>query len=203
MPDAKPFELGLVMAGAISAGAYTGGVIDFLVQALDEWYKAKSAGAKVPRHDVKLKVMSGASAGGITAAIAAGAIASRFPPVTDVANSTFSDNKLFDSWVNRIDITSLLGVTDLQNKKAPVRSLLDAGLVRVEQGRGTFVNRAAMLDYPIGPRTRFTEVVSRHNLSPDARLIRSAVVPAEGRMAEAASGRIFPLPSVRKEDLPS
>ena len=130
MPDAKPFELGLVMAGAISAGAYTGGVIDFLLQALDEWYKAKSAGTKVPRHDLKLKVMSGASAGGITAAIAAGAIASRFPPVTDVANSTFPDNKLFDSWVNRIDITSLLGVTDLQSKKAPVRSLLDASVLQ-------------------------------------------------------------------------
>jgi len=65
-----------------------------------------------------------------------------------------------------------------------VAALAEIGLVRVEQGRGTFVNRAGMLDYPIGPRTRFTEVISRHNLSPDALLVRSAVVPAEGRMAE-------------------
>jgi len=65
-----------------------------------------------------------------------------------------------------------------------VAALAEIGLVRVEQGRGTFVNRDGMLDYPIGPRTRFTEVISRQSLSPDARLIRSALVPAEGRMAE-------------------
>jgi GntR family phosphonate transport system transcriptional regulator len=65
-----------------------------------------------------------------------------------------------------------------------VAALAEIGLVRVEQGRGTFVNRDGMLDYPIRPRTRFTEVISRQSLSPDARLIRSAVVPAEGRMAE-------------------
>jgi GntR family transcriptional regulator, phosphonate transport system regulatory protein len=65
-----------------------------------------------------------------------------------------------------------------------VAALAEIGLVRVEQGRGTFVERAGMLDYLIGPRTRFTEVISRQNLSPDARLIRSAIVPAEGRMAE-------------------
>ena len=42
-PDPEiPFEIGLVMAGAISAGAYTAGVIDFLVQALDEWENAKA-----------------------------------------------------------------------------------------------------------------------------------------------------------------
>ena len=37
----RSFEIGLVGAGAISAGAYTGGVIDFMVHALDCWYAAK------------------------------------------------------------------------------------------------------------------------------------------------------------------
>ena len=31
------------MAGAISAGAYTAGVMDFLIQALDAWEKIKAA----------------------------------------------------------------------------------------------------------------------------------------------------------------
>ena len=44
-PD-NPFEIGLVMAGAISAGAYTAGVVDFLIQALDEWEKAKAHAAR-------------------------------------------------------------------------------------------------------------------------------------------------------------
>jgi predicted patatin/cPLA2 family phospholipase len=37
MVNAKTFEIGLVMAGAISAGSYTAGVIDFLIHALDAW----------------------------------------------------------------------------------------------------------------------------------------------------------------------
>ena len=31
------FGIGLALAGAISAGAYTAGVIDFLMQALQAW----------------------------------------------------------------------------------------------------------------------------------------------------------------------
>ena len=36
------FQIGLAMSGAISAGAYTAGVFDFLIQALDEWEKARN-----------------------------------------------------------------------------------------------------------------------------------------------------------------
>ena len=80
--DCKPFEIGLVGAGAVSAGAYTGGVIDFLVEALDAWYAAKSGeNPEVPPHEVRLSVFSGASAGGITAALAAGYLGSDQAPI--------------------------------------------------------------------------------------------------------------------------
>ena len=71
------FQIGLTMSGAISAGAYTAGVFDFLIQALDEWEIARNgpgAGA-IPNHRAGIKVMSGASAGAITAAIGAVALA--------------------------------------------------------------------------------------------------------------------------------
>lgn len=77
----KEFQIGLTMSGAISAGAYTAGVFDFLIQALDEWEKARNGEvpgvdpAKIPNHRVGVKVMSGASAGAITAAIGAVALA--------------------------------------------------------------------------------------------------------------------------------
>ncbi len=61
------FDIALTMAGAVSAGAYTAGVVDFLVLALAEHEKARGAG---PKHRVVLKAMSGASAGGVVAALA-------------------------------------------------------------------------------------------------------------------------------------
>ena len=63
------FNIGLAMAGAASAGAYTAGVFDFLVEALDEWQKAKVRGDDVPRHEVFISAISGSSAGGTTAAL--------------------------------------------------------------------------------------------------------------------------------------
>jgi hypothetical protein len=62
------FVLGVTMAGAVSAGAYTAGVLDYLARALEAHERARLAG-KV-RHLVALKVMSGASAGGVSAALA-------------------------------------------------------------------------------------------------------------------------------------
>nr|VFJ89926.1 MAG: Patatin-like phospholipase [Candidatus Kentron sp. H]VFJ90928.1 MAG: Patatin-like phospholipase [Candidatus Kentron sp. H]VFJ97941.1 MAG: Patatin-like phospholipase [Candidatus Kentron sp. H] len=126
------FEIGLVGAGAISAGAYTGGVIDFMTYALDMWYEVKQTDHdSVPPHDVKISVFSGASAGGITAALAAGYLGSDQPPITnktDAANNK-GKNKLFDSWVERIDIASLLEKRDLPDKNSKVVSLLDSTIL--------------------------------------------------------------------------
>jgi predicted acylesterase/phospholipase RssA len=80
---AQPFKIGINMAGAVSAGAYTAGVLDFLMEALEEWQTAKdgfrafltqpnsgSNPTPVPLHDTMIDVISGASAGGMCAAIA-------------------------------------------------------------------------------------------------------------------------------------
>ncbi len=77
------FQIALAMSGAISAGAYTAGVFDFLIQALDEWEKARTGKnlereddrGTIPNHIVGIKAMSGASAGSIVAAIGAVALA--------------------------------------------------------------------------------------------------------------------------------
>ena len=59
-----------------------------------------------------------------------------------------------------------------------------AGLVRVEQGRGTFVAED-VLDYRLGARTRFTEVIRRQNREPSGRILRIAEVPADAAVAAA------------------
>ncbi len=77
---ASGFEIGQVMAGAVSAGSYTAGVA-FLIQALDQWYEGKRGDdPRCPRHDVSLKVMAGTSAAGLSVAIAAARSASRTRP---------------------------------------------------------------------------------------------------------------------------
>src|SRR5580658_9763963 len=102
-----PFKLGMNMAGAISAGAYTAGVLDFLTEALDAWEEAKSRGENVPRHDVSIKVFSGASAGGMCAAISAILLQDQFDHVSDTSK-TGTSNRFYESWVNMIDIEPLL-----------------------------------------------------------------------------------------------
>jgi predicted acylesterase/phospholipase RssA len=67
-PTPMEFRIGLALAGAISAGAYTAGALDFLVEALEEWEAARGQPG-VPTHRTGLKVIAGASAGAITGAL--------------------------------------------------------------------------------------------------------------------------------------
>lgn len=105
-------HLGITMAGAVSAGAYTAGVIDFLFEALQDWEAAKkkeenlpAEEKKVPPHRVQIEVLGGASAGGITAALTALTCFTGINPVDqpeDAKAKNFrpSNNMLFDAWVN-------------------------------------------------------------------------------------------------------
>lgn len=58
------------------------------------------------------------------------------------------------------------------------------GLIRVEQGRGSFVAED-VLDYPLGPRTRFSETIRRQNREPQGRMLRIAEIAAEAQVARA------------------
>jgi len=123
-----PFRLGINMAGAISAGAYTAGVLDFLIQALDDWYAARQSGQLVPPHDVSLEVLSGASAGGMCAAISTCQLQEQFAHITD-ASLQGTNNKFYESWVNKIDIRELLATDDLGPSASTIPSLLDSGII--------------------------------------------------------------------------
>lgn len=121
------FTLGINVAGAISAAAYTAGVLDFLTEALDAWYAAKARGEIVPEHDVVVEVFSGASAGGMCAAISAVVLQQDFEHIQDVEKSG-TTNGLFESWVNKIDSQRLLKTEDLE-RNSSVISLLDCSII--------------------------------------------------------------------------
>ena len=81
------FRLAINMPGAISAGAYTAGVLDFLTEALDAWYEAKRNHEAVPAHDVMIEAFTGASAGGMCAAISAILLQDNFQHVPDTSRA--------------------------------------------------------------------------------------------------------------------
>lgn len=65
-----------------------------------------------------------------------------------------------------------------------VSGLVERGLVKVEQGRGSFVAEH-VLDYLIGPRTRFSDLVHKQNRNPGGTLLFARRAPADATIAEA------------------
>ena len=63
-------------------------------------------------------------------------------------------------------------------------ALAESGLVRASQGRGTFGEEAPLAD-PIGPRTRFSEIVTGAGREAWGDLLASATVPAGPKQAAA------------------
>lgn len=127
MSKKNTFRIGLSMAGAVSAGAYTAGVIDYLLEALENWEKAKAMNLPgVPQHEVVIEVISGASAGGMTAVITSAAIQKNFPHINqqNYATAINAENPLFDSWVNLTEssgsdmMSQMLGTDDIFNAKS-------------------------------------------------------------------------------------
>ncbi len=67
------------------------------------------------------------------------------------------------------------------------------GLVRVEQGRGSFVAED-VLDYAVEARTRFSEWIRKHNKEPSGQVLQLREMPADQRVAAGlgmrAGGRV-------------
>ena len=110
--DRPTFHLGITMAGAVSAGAYTAGFMDYILEALTAWEKAKTENKDnpnsiIPDHNVLIDAIGGASAGGMVSMISTLALcAGNIEPVREVSN-TKTGNILYDSWVFLDDDDSL------------------------------------------------------------------------------------------------
>jgi len=143
---AETYYIGLSMAGAISAGAYSGGVLDFLVEALEAWEARKKqlraekvdpSEWDVPCHNVVIPAISGASAGGITGALGliamvdANRAAMGPQAVPGVGTVTPQLQRIYKAWVKHPsflgagEIPGLLGTANLT--PGGLVSLLDAG----------------------------------------------------------------------------
>ncbi|NRR93139.1 hypothetical protein HSX10_16300 [Winogradskyella undariae] len=133
MEEKNTFHLGITMAGAVSAGAYTAGFIDYLIEALELWEDQKTIireklakneplskyEKKVPLHDVCINVLGGASAGGMVGMITALSTYSKMPSVKQPTNDK-TGNILYDSWVLLDDDID----TSIENKVATFQKML-------------------------------------------------------------------------------
>ncbi len=130
------FRLGLVLNGAVSAGAWTAGALDFLVEALDFWEDKKrqdrergDGQATVPDHEVKVGIAGGASGGGLCAALLARAAGWDFPHVADAGAPANGANPFWRVLVEDLDIAPMLESSDLASPgSAPVSLLAGAAI---------------------------------------------------------------------------
>lgn len=139
------FHLGITMAGAVSAGCYTGGAMDYLFEILDLWEKAKKNPsefqldpATIPKHKVIIDVMGGASAGGMTTSMAV--MYALTGKINSIKNPTeiggIRNNIFYDSWVllddednndRRKTFEKVWDLNDLTQGK--VQSILNSGFI--------------------------------------------------------------------------
>ncbi|KAI0563003.1 Acyl transferase/acyl hydrolase/lysophospholipase [Gracilaria domingensis] len=128
------YKLGLCLAGAATGGAYSAGVLDFLLEAVNEWEALKNAGdPTVPPWDVNLREVIGTSAGGITATLAIACLNIPHEPLPrgyKLGDPPPKNNPLFQTWVKEMNADRLLSLDDLdavdKDGKAHVRSVLNA-----------------------------------------------------------------------------
>lgn len=121
----------------------------------------------------------------LTAEISAG----HFPPASRLPTETALAERF---GVNRHTLRQAIG------------ALSDAGLVSVQHGRGTFVRPAPVIEYPLGARTRFSEILSQQSRLADGELLSVRESPATAEVAAAlglaADSPIMILEVLRRAD---
>src|SRR6266567_2348613 len=143
------FNVGFALSGAISAGAYTAGVLDYFFQALDAWEQARSD-PDAPQHRAIVQVITGASAGAIAGALGVVALARGIRPqilsAAEKSNAKTTPGSppqdfrcvlpsLYETWVERPRMVDpkggidLLSSEDLEGRDARVVSALNAALL--------------------------------------------------------------------------
>jgi hypothetical protein len=151
---AGTFEIGLVLGGTGSVGAYTAGVMDFLIEALDIWEDMRNHGnASAPGHKVVIKAITGTSGGGVNASIAARALAYDFPHVTRATTIPTPNpetgvatlNPFYDTWINLLDFSAFLTADDIASS-GKVAALLNGDPIK----RGA----ASLISYGTGDTER-------------------------------------------------
>ena len=132
VPQPPVFRIGICMAGAVSAGAYTAGVMDYLLEALQA-YEEKRGTAGYPSHKIEIPIIGGASAGGMTSIITAAAFQQGIIPIKEPLHDILKEreeNILYHSWVDLTDRDMFARMLDTDDiKEANVVSALNCQFI--------------------------------------------------------------------------
>ena len=81
-----------------------------------------------------------------------------------------------------MELSGRFGVNRHTVRRA-LKALEDQGLIRVEHGRGAFVQEQ-VIHYPLGKRTRFSEILSKQSRIPGGKVLSSQELPADTKVAK-------------------
>lgn len=160
-PAPNTFEIGLAMAGAASAGAYTAGIIDFMLEALQAWQEVKESGdPSVPDHEVQIRVAAGASAGSIATFLAMLPFTGHFPmrDLATVVSAADAENAkrnlLYKGCVSDVDIRRMLETDDLNMAAGCIPSLFNGTVLSdvAEAAIATVRAASTSASQPLPPR---------------------------------------------------
>ncbi len=96
----------------------------------------------------------------------------------DIASGTFAPGSRLPT---EAQLAERFGVNRHTLRRA-MSSLQDRGTIRVEQGRGTFVQDDTV-DYIIERHTRFSQSVKKLGRTPGGKLLRAEQMPSDGKVA--------------------
>jgi predicted acylesterase/phospholipase RssA len=118
-----PKRLAITIAGAVSLGSYEAGV---LYEVLDAIHQHNCVPGTPDEERIEIDVLTGASAGGMTAAI----VAQKMLYAANEFRDPY-DNPLYNVWVKQID---LVGLLDTKNggspeSESPLRSIFSSNMV--------------------------------------------------------------------------
>ena len=96
--------------------------------------------------------------------------------LADISDGVFTPGEKMPT---EMELVRRFGVNRHTVRRA-MAALVDSNVVRVEQGRGAFVQE----QIPLGSKTRFSQIVSGRHRLPDKRLISSEVLKANSTIAQ-------------------
>ncbi|HEY0944993.1 MAG TPA: patatin-like phospholipase family protein [Opitutaceae bacterium] len=136
-PTPKPKRLAITISGAVSLGSYEAGVLYEVLKAIGEHNQHPDTLGK-PAERIEIDVLTGASAGGMTAAIAAQVLLGGADRLASA-----NDNAFYRPWVKEVDLAGLLEGSP--EKDPPKLSILASSFVEE-------IARRHLADTVSGPR---------------------------------------------------